>query len=60
MTSELEMALEMVADLCQRYGQTVDYLAIRLEQAETTELLYHHGARKTAQSGWLGGGWVRV
>ncbi len=60
MISELETALEMAAALCQRYGRTVDYLAIRLEQAETTELLYHHGVRKTAQSEWLGGGWVRV
>ncbi|MGQ9866398.1 MAG: TldD/PmbA family protein [Pseudanabaenaceae cyanobacterium] len=60
MTSELERALGQAAELCQHYGKTVDYLAIRLEQAETTELLYQHGVPKTAQSGWLGGGWVRV
>ncbi len=47
-------------DLCDRWGQQVDYLAIRLEQSEGTEIFLRGGQVETLSEGLAVGGHVRV
>lgn len=49
-----------LTDLCTQWGSRVDYLAIRLEQSEGTEIFLRGGAIETLSEGMAIGGQVRA
>ncbi|NEQ30152.1 MAG: TldD/PmbA family protein [Leptolyngbya sp. SIO4C5] len=60
MTSPLDQGKDLLNDLITRYGSQVDYLAIRLEEAEGTDILLRGGKVETLSEGLSIGGQVRA
>ncbi|NMF82613.1 TldD/PmbA family protein [Nodosilinea sp. P-1105] len=56
----IEQLNGQLQDLCDRWGQQVDYLAIRLEQSEGTEIFLRGSNVETLSEGLAVGGHVRV
>ncbi len=60
MTTAIADAKTLLADLMNRYRHQVDYLAIRLESAEGTDILYRGNKIETLSEGISIGGQVRA
>ncbi len=60
MPTLLADAKNLLSDLIRRYGKRVDYLAIRLEEAEATDILLRADQIETLSQGILIGGQVRA
>ncbi len=60
MTSALSDAKNLLSDLINRYRHQVDYLAIRLEAAEGTDILFRGNKIETLSEGISIGGQVRA
>lgn len=60
MPTLLADAKNLLSDLIRRYGKQVDYLAIRLEEAEATDILLRADQIETLSQGILIGGQVRA
>ncbi|MBD1910311.1 MULTISPECIES: TldD/PmbA family protein [unclassified Leptolyngbya] len=60
MASVLHNAFDLLSDRIQRYKARVDYLAIRLEESEGTDILLRRGQVETLSEGVSIGGQVRA
>lgn len=60
MPTLLADAFNLLSDLIRRYGKQVDYLAIRLEEAEATDILLRADQIETLSQGISIGGQVRA
>lgn len=60
MASVLHNAFDLLSDRIQRYKAKVDYLAIRLEESEGTDILLRRGQVETLSEGISIGGQVRA
>lgn len=60
MASPLDQGKNLLTDLMTRYGPQVDYLAIRLEEAEGTDILLRGGKVETLSEGLSVGGQIRA
>ena len=60
MTDTIDQAKTRMQELCDRWGPRVDYLAIRLEQSEGTDILLRGGAVETLSEAIAIGGHVRA
>jgi len=60
MASVLHNAADLLSDRIQRYKSQVDYLAIRLEESEGTDILLRRGLVETLSEGISIGGQVRA
>jgi TldD protein len=60
MVVSIDLAKAQLEDLCTRWSKQVDYLAIRLEQSEGTDIVLRGGQTETLSEGMSIGGQVRV
>lgn len=60
MSTRLDDERNLLSDLIDRYGDRVDYLAIRLEESEGTDILLRGGKIETLSEGISIGGQVRA
>jgi TldD protein len=60
MAFAIDQAKQHLHELCGTWGRQVDYLAIRLEQSEGTEIFLRGGKVETLSEGMALGGHVRV
>ncbi len=60
MAVSIDQVKSQLEDLCTHWGKQVDYLAIRLEQSEGTELFLRGGKTETLSEGLSIGGHVRA
>ena len=60
MAVSIDQVKAQLEDLCARWGKRVDYLAIRLEQSEGTDLFLRGGETETLSEGIAIGGHVRA
>jgi TldD protein len=60
MAVSIDRVKSQLDELCTRWGKQVDYLAIRLEQSEGTDIFLRGGQTETLSEGLSIGGHVRV
>jgi len=60
MAVSIDRVKSQLDELCTRWGQQVDYLAIRLEQSEGTDIFLRGGQTETLSEGIAIGGHVRA